>query len=805
MPFEVIRTCRPWLARTLATALSVPVLLLGHIPSAQAQDLVRVSGVVRDASGAVVAGTTLEALVGERIIGRATSGSDGTYELQVPAGTPFALKARRSGFADDIAALDGASSNVSHDVTLSVGTLSDTLVVTASRGLESRASATPSLSVVSRADIQALGSTELSDILRFVPGTSVEGTGREGGGPTSLFVRGGDSDYNVVLVDGVRANLDGGRFDFSRIAAGEIERVEVLRGAQSSLWGADAMTSVVQIITKRASTTGAPEISGSFEAGSFRTYRGNAGLYGGGTKLDYHAAVTSRATGGAFSDILPEDDRYVQSAFNGGMGMAFGSSASARGGVRYSDGNGKSVGPVTFGARDRGTAYQTRDLTAFGAVSHVLGSKFTGTGTVNYFRYRSRFADTISDPFSTYAILAGTPNAMYPGGTRLVRLLDANEFNAIVAGGALPAPGQFLASAQSSDFLSNPRTEVTRFRRPSVRYQGDYNWMAGQRLSVGYDWEREINPGVAGFNLDNKAVFVQHQSTFADRWFLTAGARVDSKERYDTYVSPKLSAGGFILPHRSAGLSSVKVFGNIGRGVKSPTFTERFGGTGFADPNPNIKVELAKSSDAGVETTFADQRLRTTAIYFRNTFTDQISYRFGPTGDGIPEYVNIDGSKATGLELEFALQRPLAGITAVGTYSHVDTEVVTNQSTSQQFQPGQPLLRRPRHSGSFRARYVKGRATVNFNLRMIGDRFDSSFLSLRTVPNAERPSAITTDITVNPGYVVAALGLDFKVHDALTAYVRGDNIGDTAYDSALGYPGLPRAVVVGARFRFAAR
>jgi hypothetical protein len=88
---------------------------------------------------------------------------------------------------------------------------------------------------------------------------------------------------------------------------------------------------------------------------------------------------------------------------------------------------------------------------------------------------------------------------------------------------------------------------------------------------------------------------------------------------------------------------------------------------------------------------------------------------------------------------------------------------------------------------------------------MIGERFDSSFLSLRTVPNAERPSAITTDITVNPGYVVAALGLDFRVHRALTVYVRGDNIGDTSYDSALGYPGLPRAVVGGARFRFDVR
>ena len=75
----------------------------------------------------------------------------------------------------------------------------------------------------------------------------------------------------------------------------------------------------------------------------------------------------------------------------------------------------------------------------------------------------------------------------------------------------------------------------------------------------------------------------------------------------------------------------------------------------------------------------------------------------------------------------------------MGTYAFVDTEVVTNQSTSQQFQPGQPLLRRPQHSGSVRAAYTYGRATVNFNLRVIGQRFDNSFLFLRTVPNSERP------------------------------------------------------------------
>jgi outer membrane receptor protein involved in Fe transport len=241
------------------------------------------------------------------------------------------------------------------------------------------------------------------------------------------------------------------------------------------------------------------------------------------------------------------------------------------------------------------------------------------------------------------------------------------------------------------------------------------------------------------------------------------------------------------------------VFGNIGKGIKSPGFSERLGAS-FADPNPDLKVERARTADAGVEATFADERLRGSVTYFDNDYKDQIAFRFGTVGDGIPEFINIDGSRSRGWELEFAVQRPLAGFTAGGMYSFVDTEVVTNLSTSQQFLPGQPLLRRPKHSGTLRAAYAAGRATVNFNARVVGQRHDNSFLFLRTVPNGAMPAAVTTDITVNPGYVVAGLGLDDRAHELLTVFVRGDNIAGEEYESALGYPGLPRAFVAGVRF-----
>jgi hypothetical protein len=132
----------------------IPLALTARIAQAQAQ--VTVAGGVRDTSGGVVVNAVVEALVGERVIARATTGADGAYSLAVPVRTPIVLRTHRAGFADAVIEPDGTASNLTRDVTLSIGALSDTLVVTASRGPESRTSVTQSLSVVTRADVQAL-------------------------------------------------------------------------------------------------------------------------------------------------------------------------------------------------------------------------------------------------------------------------------------------------------------------------------------------------------------------------------------------------------------------------------------------------------------------------------------------------------------------------------------------------------------------------------------------------------------------------------------------------------------------------
>jgi hypothetical protein len=205
-----------WLAAlVLSTLFPIDALTQGNTA--------QIAGRVTDASGAVITGVTVEAVRSSRPVASTTTGGEGRYALTVPAGVRIELRARREGFAEFALDLPGQSSSLVRDIVLQVGRASDTVVVTAAGIPESRAAVTASVTVMTPLDLHAVGASQLSDALRFVPGLAVEGTGREGG-LISAFSRGGESDYNLVLMDGVRVNQQGGLFDFSRVSAGEIER-----------------------------------------------------------------------------------------------------------------------------------------------------------------------------------------------------------------------------------------------------------------------------------------------------------------------------------------------------------------------------------------------------------------------------------------------------------------------------------------------------------------------------------------------------------------------------------------------------
>ena len=766
---------------------------------------VEVSDTVRDTSGAVLPGATVDATVAGLSVATAITGPDGRYTIALAPATLHQLRARMNGFAEEALAVRTASAAVTHDFTMRIAAVADEVVVTASRVAESRSTITGSMAVFTARDIQTLGSTSLVDVLRMVPGLNVESAGREGA-LASLFARGGESDYNLVLVDGVRVNPSGGAYDFSRVSASEIDRLEIVRGGQSSLYGSDAIGSVVQVFTKRASPGDAPAIAGSIEGGSFGTVRGDATLLGGARRrVDYSLGMAYRGTEGAFQDILPEEDTFKQTSVDAGLGTIVGDRATLRTAVRYATAKGKAPGPIDYGSRDTGTTADTRDLSWHVDVSHRISNRVDQTAQVNYYRSYRLSADTIADPtYQVYTILSGIPGALFPNSPRLVRLLDASTFAAYQSGSQTLASGQFLAKTLFgvSDFTSTSRSE---FRRPAFRYQANAAWGGDQLLSGGYDYERESDPLNPSFLVEDHAFFVQQQFKARDRWLATVGVRLDRNSQYGDTASPKLSFGGFVVPYHKGSLSSVKVFSNIGRGIKNPAFGELYS-TAFTDGNPNLRPERASTIDAGAEITLDDQRLLARATYFDNAFNDQVAFKStGPVVDGVPDYINIDGSQAKGWELEAVLQRPVAGFTASVGYAFVDTKVVAFVNTSEQFQPGQPLLRRPKHAAVLRASYAHGRATVNFNLRYVGERHDAAFLGLSVAVPPPLLTARSVDITVNPAYTVSWLGGEVRVSRDVAGYVRVDNLADASYESVLGYPALPRSVTAGVRVNIAAR
>ncbi len=777
--------------------LAVLLFSLSIAPAA-AQEPVAVTGLVTDSSGGVLQGATVEARRGLRLVSTTATGGDGRYRLDLPETAPYHLTARLDGFVTAAAEVT-ATGPATADFRLDIAPVRDTVVVTASRTAEVAASVTESHSVFTAEDIESLGSHSVADVLRYVPGLNVESTGREGS-LTSVFARGGESDYNHVLIDGVRVNDNGGGYDFDRVSAAEIERVEVVRGAQSALYGSDAIGSVIQIFTKRGTPDSGPRLSGSFEGGSFGTTRGDVRVLGGAAdRVDYQLGVAHRATDGAFQDRLVELDRFDQQSIDGNLGAIVGDNTLLRGGFRYSNRRGSSVGPIVYAPGDTGGGYDTDALTWHLDFDQTLSPRFSHSATVSHFRSGTQSVDTVGDPpFSVFALLEGEPGALYPAGPRLVRLLDEPAFDALATAPSGLGPGQFLARTGPYSGFDYPFEFETQLRRPAVRYQANATWLDDQVLSVGYDYYSETNALDPLQTVENHSYFLQQQFNVADAWFVTGGARVDDNSLYGTAVNPKLSAGGYPLPYRGGALSSVKVSANVGRGIKNPTFSQLYGSQ-WVDGDLSLLPEQAVTVDAGAELTFDDQRWLARFTWFSNDYEDQIAYSpsLGFGGDGVADYVNIDGSRADGVELEFGMQRPLGGVTASASYALVDTEVVTNASTSEQFQPGQPLLRRPRHSANLRLGYTRGRGSLHLAMRVTGDRHDSAFLGLQRLSDGRG-----VDITVNPAYTLVTAGGQFRVRPELTLFLRIDNLTDAVYESALGYPGLPRAFVAGGRFNF---
>jgi vitamin B12 transporter len=624
--------------------------------------------------------------------------------------------------------------------------------------------------------IETLQPISAGEVLRFVPGTVVADNG-SAGGITSLFVRGGDSRYNKVLVDGVPVNESGGTFNFGVLPLQEMDRLELARGPQSTLYGSDAMTSLVQFWSRTGRTL-VPELTFGADGGNFGSAHGYGSLAGAWKRFDYNLFADHFSTDG--QDV---NNSYFNTLEGGNIGVQLSPRAALRFRTRHFNSR---TGTPSFWDFP-GKAELPKDTDARARQNDFLGNMEL---TLNLSRWQHRFQ-------------------VYDYNTRRLNLDDQTER------GCDPV-GFVFTDCFFSDYSNQNRL--------GFQYQGDYQPRAWAHSTFGYEFEDEngffhtrfptldptfsfVVPGGSDLHglRRNQALYGQ-QIIAWKRLTVIGGARYVHNESFGDRVVPRVALSYVLLDGHGA-LPRTRLRGTYAEGIKEPRFEESFGITGTfpENPNPDLKAERSRSFEAGFIQTYADGKYSLTGTYFNNLFRQQIvfnTFTNPVTSQLESEFFNLGRSFAHGAEIEFhAKIRPQLSLD--GGYTYTSTEITkalplcvgfafTDCTFSPALVAGQPLLRRPRHSGNVLLSYFSKRWGATLGGTFTGRRPDSDFLALA-------PLALSADHT--DAYARWDAGAWYQVHRHVTLYADAANIFDTSYQDVLGFKGQLATVRAGVRFK----
>ncbi len=489
----------------------------------------------------------------------------------------------------------------------------DTLVVTANRRANELRNVGSSITVITAEDIANRQAFSVSDLLTSVPGVDVLRTG--GLGQTStVFVRGAGSDQTLVLIDGVEVNdpsAPGNGFDFSNLLVNDIERIEILRGPQSPLYGSNAIGGVINIITK----TGQGETKGYLEAqgGSFGTFKVGGGVSGGDSLVDYKLSASQLEQEGfsAADKNLPgnsEDDGYKNTTVSASLGV-------------------KPLDILDFRAQIR-FVEDTAELDNCG-----------GPGCDNLF--------STSDNKNLVASLK-SHLVLFDGLWDQTLSLGYNHDNRIFRD---PMPGSFFPF---SEFQGN------RFK---VDWQNNFYIHEKNTLTFGIEHEEDwmTSDTITQQSQRTTGYYLQDQLELWDRSITTAGIRLDDNNRFGGQITWRVTQ---LIAIDEIGM---RLKGSYGTGFRAPSLFQLFAPPTFGPVgNAALSPERSQGWDVGLEQTFWDERILIGASYFNNNFDSLIGFDFGRG------FQNIDSARTHGVE-SFIEFRPMVGLTLKGTYTFLNT------------------------------------------------------------------------------------------------------------------------------------
>ena len=705
---------------------------------------------VVDPQSAVVPGARVSVFtLNSRAVAVTTTAGDGTALVKnIPDGS-YRLQILAPGFRESDTSLQLPSTAV-HTVKLMVASASESVVVTAAATPIAEDESGASVSALGADSIRLLDQPSVSDLLRLLPGAYLADSGHNGG-ITTLFVRGGESNYNKVIVDGVPVNDAGGTFNFGVVPSDQVDRIELVRGADSTLYGSDAMTSVVQIWTAPGKTR-VPELRFGSDGGTFATAHGNASLSGANGRFDYNVFGDEFHTQGQGIN-----DAYENSLQGANLGARLSDAMMLRLRLRHS--NSRSG---VQGAWDYSTGIIPPDSDQYARQNDFLASLDLTVATSS--RWQQRFSGF--------------------------------EYNHV---------RRNVDHINDNRPFDDPFDSRTNFNRAGFDYQSDYTERSWARSVFGYHFEDEngfiadnyVSYGFPGSSLThglrrNQAVYGE-QFLALGRATLIAGLRYEHNESFGDKAVPRV-AMTYLLLRRGHIFSGTRLRASYSEGIKAPTFEESFGITGSYPTvaNPDLQPEQARSLEAGFLQSFVGGRYSLSAVYFNNRFTNQIDYKFDPV-TFVSQYININRALAHGVEVSLHAQlRP--GLALSGGYTYTSTQALSAPLCtpgSGCTATGQPLLRRPKHFGDLLLTYSKAQWGASLSGTFVGRRPDSDFLFGAIPP-----------IYSAPGYARFDATAWRAINHHVTAYAAINNLLNHRYQEVVGYPALKANFRAGLRFRF---
>lgn len=704
-----------------------------------------ISGKVLDPEGKPVVQVRLLLVSKGKTVQSLFTDAEGGYVFSdLPSGTYELLLLLSSISVQKEIVVVEQSAMATRDLRLRFSADAEEIVVTATRTQAPAGLIGNSVSVLTDDEIEAQHATSVAELLRNIPGSNVLQIGGRGS-LTSLFVRGGESDYNKVLLDGIPLNQPGGAVDLSNLSTMNVSRVEVVRGPQSALYGSDAITSVIQIFTidKPAAK---PEAGFFLEGGSYDTFRAGTSLRASSGPFSFsssfqHLSTENSEPNDYFRNNSVASTLQAKTSRNSTLTLL----------ARAERGKSGVPGPTAFERSDEEEYYRKRDL--------VWAASWEFQNKPNWsqrFSYSHSFISQLSeDPVLTL------PSPYLPEYRGRKAVFPSFDF-----------PFSFLSAT----------------RRQLVSYQSDLLF-ANHGITIGIDAERQRgHVGEVRAERSNWGIYLQDQFLLSERASLAAGIRLEDNGSFGFAATPRLS---FSLTARDP--SGETVWGqtrakfNFGLGIKEPNFVESFSQNPFFKGNPELEAERTRSFEAGVEQLLFNSTVRAELNFFHNIFDNLVAFETTNYETFEGSFFNIGESRAWGFEQ--IVQASLEPFRFSAGYTYLNSRVLSSTNPFDPvFAEGERLLLRPTHSGYFGITWHVGRWTLDANVTWIGNRADSDFrgLGLREVA----------------GYAKGDASAAYQLNSHAEAYLVLENIANSKYFEEIGFPALGFHFRSGMRFRF---